>query len=72
MVKYNEKLRYNKKILDNTHLYDNIKKNSKNKKNILVGGNFFSDLAFGWQLLIILICIVIIYKSLVHYFLNLK
>ena len=65
MVKYNEKLRYNKKILNNTNLYkDNIKNNKEiykiHKKNVLVGGNFFSDLSFGWQLLIILICIIII------------
>ena len=65
MVKYNEKLRYNKKILNNTNLYkDNIKNNKEiykiHKKNVLVGGNFFSDLSFGWQLLIIGICIIII------------
>ena len=55
-------VQYNKKIISNKNL-------NLNKSNKLIGGNFFSELHFGWQIVIIGLVIAIV-KVLCKPFLN--
>ena len=54
-------VQYNKKIISNKNL-------NLNKSNKLIGGNFFSNLHFGWQIVIIGLVIGLIKLFIVNFF----
>ena len=54
-------VQYNKKIISNKNL-------NLNKSNKLIGGNFFSELHFGWQIVIIGLVIGLIKLFIVNFF----